>query len=123
MSQEQRAHVRQSIDLRVDYIDPKGGVSLGVTGDISRSGMFLKHSPGLSTYDTITVMFQLPTGPTCKLQANVMRSTKKGSGLLFVAQKKWAATSLKQLEAYFDEVLPEEAWPEDALIYSPGHMN
>ena len=121
MSRDRRVHPRQALALRVDYVDPKGGINLGLTGDLSRGGMFLKHSPGLSMHDIITVMFELPTRGMCKLQAEVVRSVRHGSGLCFVGRKKWAAASLQELEAYFDEVLPtevqpEEVWPEDVLI-------
>jgi hypothetical protein len=70
--------------LRVDYVDAQGHGGLGLSKNLSYTGMYLTSvSRPLHMGETLTLTFVTPTGKACKLHARVVHTNKAGAGLRF----------------------------------------
>jgi hypothetical protein len=99
--EERRRNPRKSVHLRVDFVDGRGYVAMGLARDISLGGMFVEHTAGLSSGETITATFTLPTGQPFKTRAEVVRVNTAGFGMKFVdLDDRYSPDYLQSLETY-----------------------
>jgi len=99
--EERRRNPRKSVHLRVDFVDGRGYVAMGLARDISLGGMFVEQTAGLSSGETITATFALPTGQPFKTRAEVVRVNTAGVGMKFVdLYDRYAPDYLQSLETY-----------------------
>jgi hypothetical protein len=82
--EERRKYPRKPVYFRVDFMDAKGQVSMGLAKNLSLGGMFVEQASGLSLGETITAAFALPDGQPFKTKAEVVRVDATGFGLKFV---------------------------------------
>ena len=78
-----RQHRRNDITFRVDYVDSSGRAGIGLATNVSDTGMYLAHTSRVRVGDRLSMVFVLPTGTHCKLQAWVVRADWAGAGLCF----------------------------------------
>jgi hypothetical protein len=99
--EERRKNSRKSGHFRVDFVDGRGRVSMGLAKDLSLGGMFVEQATGLSPGEMITATFTLPTGQPFKTRAEVVRVNPTGFGMKFVdLYDRYAPDYLQSLETY-----------------------
>jgi PilZ domain-containing protein len=98
---DRRRHPRKEMRVRVDCFESGGRSWWGISRDLSRGGMFLEYTPGLSVGDTLYIAFVLPTGRPCRLEARVVRVEPIGAGLRFVEPAEaYSGTLFQDLASY-----------------------
>jgi hypothetical protein len=99
--EERRAHSRKPVYFRVDVLNEKGHVSMGLMKNLSLGGMFVEQTPGLALGETLTTAFALPDGQPFKTKAEVVRVEPSGCGIKFVdLSERYPADYLQGLEAF-----------------------
>lgn len=79
---EGRVHPRVETAFRVDSMNARGDIALGVGRNISLGGAFIETDLQLMPGETMTITFELTDQPF-KLLAEVVRATAAGFGVKF----------------------------------------
>jgi hypothetical protein len=81
----------------VDYVDSGGRAGTGMATNVSYTGMYLARIPRLRIGDLLHMVFVLPTGAPCRLQARVVRTDRTGAGLCFTQTRQALFTVCRDL--------------------------
>jgi hypothetical protein len=99
--EDRRQHPRRPVYFRVDFMNQRGDVSMGLAKNLSLGGMFVEQATGLTLGEVITTAFTLPDGQPYKTKAEVIRAETSGFGLKFVDLfDRYSPDYLRNLENY-----------------------
>ena len=82
---EGRVHPRVRTTFRVDTVNSRGEIAMGVARDISLGGIFVETDMRLLLDEVVTLAFELGNQPF-KLHAEVVRITETGFGMQFTME-------------------------------------
>jgi hypothetical protein len=82
---EGRVHPRVQTTFRVDTVNSRGEIAMGVARDISLGGIFVETDMRLLLNEVVTLAFELSNQPF-KLHAEVVRITATGCGMEFTLE-------------------------------------